>query len=284
MKFLILGDLHGAMPKIHFKQFDAIIAIGDFCSTPMRQYMFQAITERQKDPNSKIQWYDITGKKKAKELINEGLKAGRDILVFLNSLKVPAYIVPGNGDYTSVSDSKWDFYRQNHFNKLIEGLENIINIHLKIKNVDDSQIIGYGISSGPELPQYEEDKKILSKEKINLMKREYESNTKKLTGLFEKAKKPVIFLSHNVPFNIDVDMILNPESPRNGWHYGSLIAREMIEKYQPLICIGGHMHEHFGKCMLGKTVVVNAGFGPDKNILLEVEGKKIKKLEFYKSQ
>ena len=32
MKFLIIGDLHGNKPKIHFKDFDAIIAPGDFCS------------------------------------------------------------------------------------------------------------------------------------------------------------------------------------------------------------------------------------------------------------
>ncbi|MFA5887215.1 MAG: metallophosphoesterase [Candidatus Nanoarchaeia archaeon] len=284
MKYLILGDMHGTMPKIHLKGFDAIIAIGDFCSTPMRPYMFEAINERKKDPNSKIEWYDITGKEKAKEMINEGLKAGKAILEFLNSLKVPVYIVPGNGDYTAMPDSKWKFYAQDHFSKLVEGLENIINIHLKIKNIDDSQIIGYGISSGPELLQYDEDKKMIKPDRLKKIEKEYESNTKKLTVLFEKAKKPLIFLSHNVPFNTDLDMIVNPESPRNGWHYGSLIAREMIEKYQPVICMGGHMHEHFGKCMLGKTVVVNAGFGPEKNVLLEIEGGKIKQLEFYKAQ
>ena len=33
VKFLIIGDLHGNKPKIHFKDFDAIIAHGDFCGT-----------------------------------------------------------------------------------------------------------------------------------------------------------------------------------------------------------------------------------------------------------
>ena len=46
--------------------------------------------------------------------------------------------------------------------------------------------------------------------------------------LFEKAKKPVIFLSHNVPFNTPIDQIVNKESPRNGDHFGSLIAMQLL--------------------------------------------------------
>lgn len=41
-------------------------------------------------------------------------------------------------------------------------------------------------------------------------------------------------------------------------------AREMIEKYQPLICESGHIHEHFGKDKIGKTVCINSGFGSKK--------------------
>lgn len=33
MKLLIIGDLHGNKPKIHFKDFDAIIAPGIFAPT-----------------------------------------------------------------------------------------------------------------------------------------------------------------------------------------------------------------------------------------------------------
>jgi len=107
---------------------------------------------------------------------------------------------------------------------------------------------------------------------------------KKYDKLFRSAinrKKPIIFLSHNVPFNTPLDKIINKDSPRHGYHYGSLIAREMIEKYQPLVCIGGHMHEHFGKCKIGKTICINAGFGSYVNVWLELSGNKIKKLEFH---
>ncbi|HLD10968.1 MAG TPA: hypothetical protein VJB89_02715 [Candidatus Nanoarchaeia archaeon] len=48
-----------------------------------------------------------------------------------------------------------------------------------------------------------------------------------------------------------------------------LITRELIEKYQPLLCIGGHIHEHFDKDRVNQTVCINAGYGKDANILIE---------------
>ncbi len=66
MKFLIIGDLHGNKPVVHFKEFDAIIAPGDFCSDETRTYKFQSLQASIKDPKSKLQWYDIVGKKKSK--------------------------------------------------------------------------------------------------------------------------------------------------------------------------------------------------------------------------
>jgi aspartyl-tRNA synthetase len=40
MRFLVVGDLHGNKPNIHFKDFDAIIAPGDFCSDAHRKNIF----------------------------------------------------------------------------------------------------------------------------------------------------------------------------------------------------------------------------------------------------
>lgn len=79
-----------------------------------------------------------------------------------------------------------------------------------------------------------------------------------------------------VPYNTPIDKIRDKKSLRYGYHYGSLTTREMIEKYQPLVCIGGHIHEHFGKCKIGRTICINAGYGEDANILMELEKKKLK--------
>ena len=283
-KYLIVGDLHGNKPKIHYKNFDAIIAPGDFCSDKPRKYMFQALKEQLKNPDSKITWQELVGKEEAKIMIKKSIGDGREILEQLNSFGVPVYIVPGNWDWTKNKRSFWDFLKPDNYKKLTNGLLNIVDVHHKIVDIGDYQIIGYGLSSCPEYPQSKKDLENLAPEKLAKAKKSYEKYFKKLASLFEKTSKPTIFLSHNVPFNTVLDKITDKKSPRCGRHYGSLIAREIIEKYQPLICIGGHMHEHFGKCKIGKTVCVNAGFGSKVNTWLELENRRISKLEFYKGK
>jgi len=286
MKFLIIGDLHGKKPKIHFKDFDAIIAPGDFCSDESKKYMFRALKERLVTPKSKTEWYDIVGKKEAKKIIMKSLSDGRKILEKLNSYGVPVYIVPGNWDWTPFVEREinWNFLKKDHFKKLVVGLKNIINLHEKKVIFNGINFIGHGISSGPEYPQYKEDLERYGKNELKIKKLKYEKHLGKIDKLFKNINLPVIFLSHNVPFNTKIDKINNKYSPRNGQHFGSMITREIIEKYNPLICIGGHMHEHFGKDKIGKTVCVNAGFGSDVNILLEIKNGKIKQLKFHKGK
>jgi Icc-related predicted phosphoesterase len=282
MKFLLLGDLHGSPPEIRIKDFDAIIATGDFCPfDKIREYMFRAIRERMKNPKTKNKWYDIAGEKKSKILIEKYLKVGRKVLKHLDSIGVPVYIVPGNTDFTS-EEGGWKFLEKNHYEKMIKGLKNVLDVHQKLVDIGDYHIIGYGISSGPEKPQYKEDLKTIDKKRLKKMEAEYKANSIILSFLFGKSSKPVIFLSHNVPFKTSIDEITDKRSPRCGYHYGSLITREMIEKFKPLVCISGHMHEHFGKCRIGKTVCINAGFGPKVNVLMDLEGNKIRELEFYR--
>jgi len=278
MKFLIIGDLHGQMPNIYFKDFDAIIAPGDFCSDDASKYRLKVVKL-----NYKLKWFDLVGKKKALKMIRKSISDGRKVLKYLGSLKIPIYIVPGNWDWTKARnkylywDAKEDFYKS-----LIRKIPNIIDAHYKIIDIGDYQLIGYGDSWGPEYPQ---SKKEIERHKSQLenLKKDYKKIYKKVSSLFEKTTKPVIFLTHNVPINTSLDKITNKKSPRYGQHYGSLIAREMVEKYQPLICIGGHMHEHFGKCRIGKTVCINAGFGPNVNVLMELKDNNIK-LQFHKGK
>lgn len=281
MNFLIVGDLHGNKPKIHFKDFNAIIAPGDFCSSDMRKYMFEALKLKIANKDSKVQWYDICGRKEAKRMILRSLKDGREILEQLNSYNVPVYLIPGNNDWAGDNDP-WEFASKDHYTKLKKGLKNLIDVHHVSFSTKDYTFIGHGLISGPEYPQYEQDIKMLTKQQLKQRKNNYDKTFRLLSRLFEKAKKPIIFLSHNVPFNTKIDEITDKNSPRCGYHFGSVIAKELIKKYQPLVCIGGHMHEHFDKVKIGKTIAVNAGFGSDVNILMELDKNKIKKLNFFK--
>ncbi len=283
MKFLIIGDLHGKVPEFYYDDFDAIIAPGDFCSSEMREYVFEAI-ERQND-GEEIQWYDIPGKGEAKELIEESLEAGREVLETLNDKGVPVYLVPGNWDWTSQVEEDWEFLQRDHFEeKLIKGLDNVVNLDMWIADTDGFQIIGYGRSYGPEYPQSEEELEGLDLDELKKVKDDHDETFDKLASLFEQATKPVIFLTHNVPYDTPLDVVGMEESPRHGEHYGSVISKELVREYQPLVCIGSHIHEHYGQCEVGNTTVINSGFGSDKNTLLEVGNGRIKNLEFHQTE
>jgi len=280
MKILVIGDLHGAMPKVHFKEFDAIIAPGDFCSDKgIRKYIKIMYKAFLKNPYGSSSWWEIAGKKKAKTIIKDSLKAGRKILERLNSYDVPVYVIPGNWDLVH-DDDDWSFLNKNYYKEyLIKGLKNVHDCHERILKVGEYTIIGYGIVNGPELLKYRHYK--------NLEKKSYVQNEKryrKLVKRYDKRfrnKKNVIFMSHNVPYNTPLDKIINKSSPMDGRHYGSNLARLMIEKHKPIINIAGHMHEHYGTCRIGKTTVLNAGFGGEKNTLFELEDGKIKNIKFY---
>jgi len=84
--------------------------------------------------------------------------------------------------------------------------------------------------------------------------------------LFNKAEEKIkealgysnnlIFNFHAPPYNTKIDKALV-----NGkWeHVGSRAVRELIEKYQPLLGLHGHVHESSDKDKIGNTMVVNPG-------------------------
>ncbi|MCH8945541.1 MAG: metallophosphoesterase [Nanoarchaeota archaeon] len=285
MKILVVGDLHGQKPKIHFKDFDAIIAPGDFCSDAPREYIFRALREHLENPDSEVKWYDYIGRRKATEMLKTSIRDGRRILEFLDSFGVPVYAVPGNWEpMGSRKRSELAFARVNRWKDMLNGLENVVDVHYKRRTINrDFDVVGYGVVSGPEYPQYKEDLKRYDKRELKSLKTKFNRTKKRLSKLFVKAKRPVIFMPHNVPFNTSLDKITNKESPKYGYHYGSVLAREMIERYQPLLCIGGHMHEHFGRDKIGKTVCINAGFGKKVNTLIDLDENKgkIRSIKFH---
>jgi Icc-related predicted phosphoesterase len=290
MRILIVGDLHGKTPKVKVKGFDVILAPGDFCSDAAKPFLFQSLRERLEGKRKPREWYEIAGKHMAKRLLLGSVADGRKVLQRIASHGKPVYIVPGNWDWTGLEHKSkprraWDVTSQNHYLLLFDGLHNVHDTYHRIVDAGECIVIGNGIHAGPEYPQTAADKARFTKTQLHARKAAYDREYKALAKLFMQARKigkPVIFLSHNVPYDTPLDKIDNPHSPRNGQHFGSVLARKLILEFQPLVCVGGHMHEHFGSCKLGKTTVINAGFGPEKNVLLELSGKRIKTLKFYK--
>jgi Icc-related predicted phosphoesterase len=64
---------------------------------------------------------------------------------------------------------------------------------------------------------------------------------------------PKILISHQPPINTKVDLV------QSGDHVGSASVREFIEKFQPFLCISGHIHESVGIDEIGKTKLINSG-------------------------
>jgi Icc-related predicted phosphoesterase len=305
MKILVIGDLHGRKPKIHFKEFDCIIQIGDVCDDrefrPYLKKWFNALKKDKGENTPSMDEFIISkiGKKGMKKLEENSLKKGREILEYLNSFEKPIFIVPGNWDQ-SYGKTKIKNPDKSHYSymkyfydswlgdkinpKLVKGLKNVHDCQFRNNKFNKFNLIGYGLSSSYEY--YKRKRKLnLSKEEVVKLKKAYFNIVNKLFNSYKKRDKKLftIFISHNIPYNTQLDLVKNEEKHANKNHLGSSIARKFCEKYQPLICVGGHIHEGMGKDRIGKTLVINPGYGESAQVLIDIDENKgkVRGVKFY---
>jgi Icc-related predicted phosphoesterase len=259
MRLLVYGDLHGNVPDIPDANVDAILAPGDFCSTN--------IADRMDSDN----WYEDVGKEAATTLIEQALHQGRRVLETLNSAGVPVFVVPGSLDWAG-QEAEWNYLEEDHFESIIEGLPNVVNCHNWIADATDYQVVGKGVRAGPEYPQRQDEIESYSIQKLKRVKEQYEEEYEKIGGLLEQATKPVVFLSHKVPYETLDD---NGDKPT-----GSVLARELIEEYQPALCVGGHDNGVRDTAHIGKTTIVNAGNGVAPTVI-DVDGASVVDVDFH---
>jgi Icc-related predicted phosphoesterase len=303
MKILVIGDLHGVIPKIHFKEFDCIVCIGDICDdSGFRPFWEKYMKELEKNPATEMTIEDLIkkklGKKGEKRLDKESLLVGNKILRFLDSFGKPIFMVPGNWDQsygeTRIKDmdksnynyfkSFLDFYLGDKINpKLTQGIKNLKDCQYALHEFSGVNFVGYGLSSAFEKPNLRRKKLYADVERKKLNQAYKKMNDKLKNAYMKRNKKlPTVFLTHNVPYGTKLDL-MKKDSKHDGKHIGSTVAKEFCNKYQPLICIGGHMHEHFKKDKIKKTIAINAGFGKDANVLINIDTikKRVKKIDFY---
>lgn len=270
MRYLIIGDLHGKQPKLHYKNYDAIICPGDIMGDRSRPYVRKAFFHWLKTKED-VDWVDMVGKDKAKELLRKSAEDGRKILERLNKIGKPVYVVPGNWDQAREEFRKWGY---TPWERALRGLKNVHDCHETLITGEEHQFIGYGLFSAPEIPQTKAERAKYTSEKLKQMKDRYDKYYKILAKQFKKAKKPVIFMPHNMPYGT-LDTIVDEKNPRHGQHMGSVVARDIVREFKPFVCVGGHMHEHHAAVKKGGTTIINAGFGAKVNTLLTVEGRKV---------
>ena len=274
MKFLVIGDLHGQMPLIPDVEFDAIIVPGDVCSDKgIKPLMLEAVRARSEGEEF-LDWWDMVSEDEANVLLDDSLAAGRRVLELLDSLGVPVYAIPGNWDWTGYEEVSWSRLEKNLWEQeVVSNLTNVIDCDTALVELEGFSLIGYGRVNGPEKIDSRGYADVSVEEQKD-SELDYEELLNMYSMMFEEAESPVVFLAHNVPYGTSIDTIEDENNPMDGMHYGSNLVRELVEKYQPLISIGGHIHEHYGTDMIGDTVCLNAGFGHDKSSLVEiVDGK-----------
>ncbi|PIN88813.1 hypothetical protein COU61_03350 [Candidatus Pacearchaeota archaeon CG10_big_fil_rev_8_21_14_0_10_35_13] len=297
IRFLIIGDLHGAMPRIYFKknEFDAIIVPGDVCRDEELRKVTDVWVNSWKS-GSKTLFADheryidkVVGRRKFNNMKKKSITEGNKILRVLDKIGKPLFFVPGNWDeangksrvknldksgYNRRMNALEEYTTSKTPRALVKGLKNLKDVHFRSEEFNGINIIGYGISSYPERPTKKNYKNDEEKRKL---KKAYKKLFSKVEGPYKNRKNkklPTIFITHNVPNNTKLDKVMKKESPVYGKHYGSTIAREFINKHQPLLCVGSHMHEFHGMQKIGRTTVVNAGFGGKVNTLLTIDEKK----------
>lgn len=299
MKILVIGDFHGKFPKkfvnlVKREKIDLVISLGDYLPFHYRKLWFKHCYGKD------VELWEVIGKKKYKELVLEDLKRAEKILKVLNKFPVPVFTVLGNVDYPSADDvmnvprkikkTMPGYDKKESFANRVKKYKNLKRFDYKALKFGNYIFIGM---RGHSIPG-------------RVKSKAFRKHKEKLGKLFKKFKKEnkngkVIFVSHNIAHKTKLDIIsqktlktalkghygskLKKKSKMNK-HYGSKLARRIINSYQPLLHIGGHIHESWGKDKIGSTIAINPGeISKNKAVIVELadgDKGKVKSIKFLK--
>ncbi len=157
---------------------------------------------------------------------------------------IPFYISPGNDDPFCIDE-------------LLSCGEGVINPEERLVAVHDKIDL---LTCGWTNPTPWETERELPEEQL-------QTRLESLVKLESDVKK-CIFSFHAPPFRTKLDVAptldknFRMQSGLGGSPFqnvGSTAVREIIEKYQPLVAVHGHIHESAGKDKIGKTFCFNPG-------------------------
>ncbi|MBM3230309.1 hypothetical protein FJZ22_01480 [Candidatus Pacearchaeota archaeon] len=270
MKLLVLGDFHGTFPAklkriINEQKIALVVSNGDYCSFAYRTLWFNYCYGQDRE------LWEVLGKQKYKQLVTRDVAQGERALQALDALPVPVVTVFGNVDHIT-SDSQdiakpkgkryWAWEWRDIVGLWMRSLKNVHRIDYRSFVFGKYVFIGAYGGTNPGKP----------------LSKTFRASWMKLQRLFARfTGKHLIFVSHNVPFNTALDKISMKAHPAvRGKHYGSKLIRRVIQRYRPLMHIGGHIHEGRGKTLLGRTLCINPGsIHEGQYAIVELEGKKI---------
>jgi len=261
MKILATGDFHGSIPKnlnkiIEKNKIDIIISPGDFSGGAFGEKLLRYEEEIcRKYGVIRSQWpkeIKRVADKKYEKWNRKAILNSEKVLKYFKKMNMPFYFVHGN----------WDFLkreRKEFTNKKL-GLDeikikNFFFIHNKTVKINGYTLLGFGGYRPSSLKEYLVNEFPQPRPTIKRILKLKSKLAKKVKGLF-RDRKNIIFITHDPPYKTRLDYLKNEKE-----HIGEIINRKVIEKYQPLICVCGHMHDNQGIDKIGKTILLNPGYG-----------------------
>ncbi|NCN99178.1 hypothetical protein GW923_03280 [Candidatus Pacearchaeota archaeon] len=272
MKILAIGDFHGKFPGwipqlIRKEKIDLVVSIGDYGPFLYRKLWFETCY------GQNVDFWDVIGKKKYKEVQLKEMRAVEGVFKKLDKLGIQVITVLGNfdqakqggkNDVFDVKKSGWKWAWKDLFTPVLNKYRNIKRFDYKAIKFGNYVFIGMNGHSFPG--------KIKSKA--------YKKSRAKLEKLFRKNRKEkIIFVSHNIAYNTKLDKVTAEDAHEKakGKHVGSKLAKRIINKWNPVLHLGGHVHEGMGKDKIKKTLAVNVGSAHDgEATVIDLEKMRIK--------
>ncbi len=269
MRLLLLSDLHGRVPEIIEDDFDIVLCAGDIGDDSLLRDLFFKSLNGGSDFEE-----ELSSELIVKHYVNIG-RSYEKILKELKYLGKHLVLVPGNQDVV--------------VNKYYKGLIHIVNeiegvkmVHLSRVDLESLSIIGYGLNMAPEIPIHEI--KNIPRRFHRHFKQYLLKKVKIFESLFNEADNPVIFLTHNMPFKV-LDKIKAEWSGAYGLNFGSLVVKNILKRFRPMLIHGGHMHEYHDLEVVDGVICINSGYAREgKYCIVEVDKNKVKKVDFYENK
>lgn len=269
LKVFVLSDLHGEFPAslrdaILEEEPDVVVCCGDIMPFRLRDEFFKYMYGTRFDDDDRCLW-DHIGKPRYKSETVKDVADARSVLAGLDDLPFPVRFVPGNADRpfwerevreeNDYAESDWDWPKQDFLGGFVDDLQGVKDISYGADIVGDYVLIGYPASSFPGEVQSDP----------------YRRHRKWLDNVFRTFEwkkhrdKDVVFVCHNGPYETRTDLISGEGAADDarGEHYGSKLARRIVERYQPRLCVHGHIDEGRGQDTVEDTRVVNVGPGSE---------------------
>lgn len=261
MKFLIIGDPHGKLPKRIPKNVDLILVTGDLGKTDLiRAQAFKDVERKKKGLPKQERGKQFT-KKFTDETYNSTMK-----VVNTYSKIAPTYTLIGNvgtSDGWIEKDEKRLRIKLPYLKRDLRNSKKINVVKNRVRNINGLRIgfLDYFVDTA-WIKEFKEKRK----KKLKVAEKE----TAKAKRVLKGWDNVDILLTHIPPYGV-LDKVTWKNAPKHyqGKHAGSKVVLDYIKKKQPRYVFCGHIHEGKGKKKIGKTIVINAGVSGDY-VLLDI--------------